>query len=103
MGMNQNEPVVPAAPSTTDTNAANRAWWSTALGRYVVARRNTLGLTVTQACAISGLQLSEWLSLEEGWIPENRDTICDIAATLNISWSRFDTLAQLVRIAQKCR
>ena len=102
MGMSQNEPVVPAA-TPANTNAANRAWWSMVMARYITNRRNSLGLTVTQAAALSGLQLSEWLGLEEGWVPQDQGTICAIAATLRISWTQLDTLALIVRLAQESR
>jgi hypothetical protein len=66
MSIYQNEPLPPA-----DTLEANRVWWASALARYTSDRRAQLGLTITRAAELSGMEVSQWCALEDGWVPED--------------------------------
>jgi transcriptional regulator with XRE-family HTH domain len=76
--------------------------WASALARYTAARREQLGLTVTEAAELSGLQISEWLGLEDGWVPEDVATLRAIAGALRVRWMDYHTLAFLAECHQKC-
>lgn len=95
--------------STTTTTArpaaqeANRLWWASALARYTSNRREELGLTIAQAAELSGLQISEWMGLEDGWVPEHLATLQAIAGALRVRWTDYHTLAFLADCHQKCR
>ena len=96
-----------ANTNTTTINAAaqeaSRRWWASALARYTSRRREDLGLTVTAAAALAGLELSEWCALEDGWVPEDLATLRSIAATLRVRWTDYHGLAFLAGLQQRCR
>jgi len=97
MSMYKNLPITPsmAVPGTS------LAWWILSLGRYVAGRREELGLSVAGAAELSGLAVSEWCALEEGWVPEDHDSICAVAGTLRVRWTELEAVASIVRIVQQ--
>jgi hypothetical protein len=96
--MHQNGSITPSAAIE-----AKRAWWSSALARYTRIRREQLGMTVNCAAELSGLDLSQWCSLEDGWVPDERDTLHSIAATLQVRWVDYSILALFAGYRQKDR
>src|SRR5262245_39123489 len=94
-----------AQPTNTTPAAqqANRFWWASTLARYTGKRREELGLTLAQATELSGLQISEWLGLEDGWVPEDLATLRAVAGALQVRWADFHMLAFLAKCSQKCR
>ena len=97
MSMNLNASTTPAAHSEP-----NRAWYF-ALARYTRIRREQLGLSIRRAAELSGMDLAQWWSLEDGWVPEDMNMIRSIAATLEIRWSDYSVLAFLASVHQDCR
>lgn len=90
-------------PTTrTAAHEANRLRWATCLARYTAKRRQELGLTVAQAAELSGLQLSEWYGLEQGWIPDHLGTLRAIAGTLQVRWQDYDRMAFFAMLGQTC-
>lgn len=57
------------------------------LGEAAYQRRQDLGLSVAEAAALSGMEVSQWMALEEGaWIPEDDGPeLQPIAETLEVS------------------
>ena len=66
-------------------------------------RREQLGLSIARAAELSGLDLAQWWSLEDGWIPKESNMLRSIAATLEVRWSEYSVLAFLARCHQDCR
>ena len=90
----------PTTPSTTTFNEACRLQWASAIARYSHDRREQLGLTIDQAAELSGLEVSQWIALEDNWVPENLAVIRAIASTLETRWTDFDLAALFARSAQ---
>src|SRR3954469_25562450 len=90
--------ITPAAPCPSD-----RQLFASALARYATRRRGELGLTVSAAAQLSGLEISEWCSLESGWVPDELNRIRAIAAALEVCWMDLDLLAFFARCAQSSR
>ncbi len=90
------------APITVSAlyHAADRNAVALSLSRYIFRRRCELGLSVTRAAELSGLAVSEWCSLEDGWVPEELRIIRSVAAALEVSWTDLDMLALFARCAQ---
>ena len=86
---------------TPTDRTATGAHWASALARYTAARREQLGLTITEAAQLSGLQISEWVGLEDGWVPEDLATLRAIAGTLRVRWTDYHMLAFLAGFGQK--
>jgi len=89
--------------SSTADQEANRLWWAFALARYTAARREELGLTVGEAAELSGLEISEWLGLEQGWVPQDQEMLKGIAGALRVRWTDYSTVALLSECHQQCR
>jgi transcriptional regulator with XRE-family HTH domain len=87
--------------ATPTARPSTGAHWASALARYTAARREQLGLTIAEAAQLSGLQISEWLGLEEGWAPEDLATLRAIAGTLRVRWTDYHMLAFLAGLGQK--
>jgi len=102
--MLQNSSIAPStiasAPAVTE---AERLWWVSAVARYTRKRREQLGLTVERAAELAGLALSQWLALEESWVPEEPSVLNAIAATLQVRWSDLELIALFARAAQQKR
>ena len=81
------------SPAASSSPESRRAWWASGFGRYTTKRREELGMTLARAAELSGLELSEWCSLESGWVPEDMDVIRSIAGTLRINWKDLLFLA----------
>lgn len=52
-------------------------------------------MTVAQAARLSGLELSEWLALEAGWVPDDRKLQHAIAGALQVCISNVAILASI--------
>jgi len=88
-------------PSTTAATEADHIWWATAIARYTRTRRGQLDLTIDQAAELSGLEVSQWIAIEDGWVPEKRATLQAVATTLQVIWSDFAFVALFAGCAQK--
>jgi transcriptional regulator with XRE-family HTH domain len=79
---------------------ANCLWYASLLGRYTHHRRQELGLSIEQAAELAGIEASQWIALENGWLPD-RNVVQSIAATLRVRWSDLDLMCLLARCAQR--
>ena len=95
MSMHQNQSELAALPPTQATLQADRAWLASSLARYVVHHRQELAMTVAQAAKLSGMELSEWLALEAGWVPGDRKVHHAIAGALQVDISNIAILADI--------
>ncbi len=93
---------IPINPVSQPTRQSRCRDWATCLARYTAKRRQELCLTVAQAAELSGLQLSEWYGLEEGWVPEHLGTLRAIAGTLQVRWQDYHMLAFFAMLGQTC-
>ena len=64
------------------------------LSRYVRQRREDLGLTITRASELAGMEFSEWCALESGWMPRDPATLHAIRATLTTDFHYFYAIVQ---------
>jgi hypothetical protein len=61
---------------------------------YVQYRRLQLGMNCNEAARLAGLPIAQWISLEEGWIPDLGDNaMLAIAGTLETRVDRLNLLA----------
>ncbi len=68
--------------------------------RLVRDRRRELGLTITRAAELTGIEISEWLALEAGWVPREPRTIRTISETLQVRTSDLDGASLMSSLAQ---
>ena len=95
MSMHQNQSELASLPATQATRQSDRAWLASSLARYVVHHRQELAMTVAQAAKLSGMELSEWLALEAGWVPQDRKVQHAIAGALQVDISNIAILADI--------
>ncbi len=95
MSMSFTDPTRPSAASTTDL-AARRRFYGSALARTVRRRRTDLGMTIEAAAKLAGMEVSEWMALEAGWIPEAHE-LWPIAEVLEVRNSQIACLAVISR------
>ena len=95
MSMTFPEPTRLSAASTTDLSA-RREFYASALGRYIRRRRTELGMTIEQAAKLAGLELSGWMALEAGWIPEDRE-LSPVAEVLEVGVLQLAFMALVAR------
>jgi transcriptional regulator with XRE-family HTH domain len=76
-----------------------RQIWGRMFGRGIRANRQNLGLSIEEAARLSGMEVSEWATLEEGCVPQTTDQLHSIAGTLEISYDRLLNLVLLCREA----
>ena len=89
-------------PTRTAAQEQDRLWHAMALARYSRRRREELDLTVEAAAQLAGLEVSEWTSLEEGWIPEDLRTLRSLAGALRVRWMDYHRLAFLAGCYRWC-
>lgn len=74
-------------------------WYS--LAHYIGYHRKLLHLTIDQAAAFSGLTVSEWCALEDGWVPEDDGPVMhSVAETLQVSYLTLHFAAAVARFNQ---
>lgn len=94
MSMSFTEPTRLSA-SNSDLSA-RRQFYATALGRYIRRRRTEMGMTLEQAAKLAGMEISGWMSLEAGWVPEDRE-LSPVAEVLEVSVLQLSFLALVAR------
>lgn len=60
--------------------------WGRLFGLFIQGRRNEIKMSVESAAGLSGMEVSEWAAIEEGYVPQETNRVRAIAATLEISW-----------------
>jgi transcriptional regulator with XRE-family HTH domain len=73
-----------------------------ALAFFVERRRARLNLTVEEAARLTGIEISRWMALESGWVPEDRLDIQAIAAVLEVPEEDLQSFADMHRLQQAC-
>jgi hypothetical protein len=76
-----------------------RQVWGRLFGLFIEGRRNELNMPVEEAAGLSGMEISEWMAIEEGHVPQEMDRLRTIAATLELSWDRMVNMLALCQEA----
>jgi len=76
-----------------------RQVWGRLFGLSIRAARTEAGLSIEQAAGLSGTQISEWMSIEDGHVPQEMDRLRAMAAALEISFEKLFNMVLLCREA----
>ena len=76
-----------------------RQVWGRFFGHGIQAARNESGLSIEEAASLSGMQISEWMAVEDGHVPQEIDRLRAMAATLELSWDRMLNMLALCQEA----
>lgn len=85
--------------SPTYVPELRRQAWGRLFGLGIRANRTEAGLTIEDAARLSGIELSEWMSIEDGHVPQQVDRLRSIAAVLEVSFEKLLNMVVLCREA----
>jgi hypothetical protein len=74
-----------------------RQVWGRLFGLSIQAARTEADMSIEEAAGLSGMQLSEWMAIEDGHVPQDMDRLRAMAAALEIN---FDKLANMVLLCR---
>ena len=84
-------------PAADPFATARRHIWRRLFGGLVEETRQAKGYTVSEAARLAGIEFSQWLAIEAGYVPADEGQLRSMAAALEMS---FDQLLLLVLICQ---
>src|SRR5215469_3392032 len=76
-----------------------RQTWGRLFGLGILENRQNIGLSIEEAAHLSGMEVSEWTAIEDGYVPQTTSQLRSIAGTLEISYDRLLNLVPLCREA----
>ncbi|MGB0124242.1 MAG: helix-turn-helix domain-containing protein [Silvibacterium sp.] len=71
--------------------------WRRIFGMMIQKTRQTAGRSLEESARLAGMESSEWVAVESGYIPADPGRLRSMAAALEI---RFDQMATMVFICQ---
>ncbi len=84
-----------------NSEVSDHGFYSNLLSRFVQERRRKLSLSTAQAAELSGMQVSEWIALEAGWVPREISTVRAVSEALRVRTSDLNFMALLSACAQE--
>ena len=76
-----------------------RQAWGRLFGLGIRATRTEAGMSIEEAAGLSGMQVSEWMAIEDGHVPQEVDRLRAMAAAMEISYDKLLNMALLCREA----
>ncbi len=76
-----------------------RQVWGRLFGLGIQATRTEAGLTIEEAARLSGIELSEWMAVEDGHVPQETDRLRSMAAVLEVGSEKLLNWVVLCRKA----
>ena len=68
-------------------------------GRGICACREQAGLSIEEAARLSGMEVSEWMAIEDGNVPQDINRLRAMAAAMEVSFDKIATLVLVCRAA----
>ena len=85
-------------PSTCVPELRRQAW-GRLFGLGIRATRTEAGLTIGEAARLSGMELSEWMAVEDGHVPREIDRLRSMASVLEVGFEKMTNWVVLCREA----
>ena len=76
-----------------------RQAWGRLFGLGIRATRTEAGMSIEEAAGLSGIELSEWMAIEDGHVPQQVERLRAISAVLEISFEKVMNWVFLCREA----
>jgi transcriptional regulator with XRE-family HTH domain len=76
-----------------------RETWGRLFGLGIREVRRSAGLSTEQAARLAGIEVSEWITVEDGYVPQDQNRLRAMAAAMEISFDRIAMLVLLCREA----
>ncbi|HTW79598.1 MAG TPA: helix-turn-helix transcriptional regulator [Terracidiphilus sp.] len=68
-------------------------------GGLILSRRQDLGLSAAEAARLAGIEESEWLAVEQGTVPTDKDRLHAMADALEMGWNGMMMFMMICRQA----
>ena len=68
-------------------------------GSCIQEARKTAGLSLEEAARLSGMEISEWMAIEDGYVPQDVNRLRAMADTMEISFDQIGTLVLVCKAA----
>jgi transcriptional regulator with XRE-family HTH domain len=68
-------------------------------GSCIQSTRKMAGLSLEEAARLSGMEISEWMAIEDGYVPQDVNRLRAMAETMQISFEQIGTLVLVCRAA----
>ena len=85
--------------SQQDLHRIQRQDWGRLFGRLIRTGREKRGRSVEEVASLAGMEISEWLAIEAGHVPETAAQLHSMAAALGCTDTQMATLVCLCRDA----
>ena len=76
-----------------------RASWGRLFGLGIRAARTEAGLSLERAADLAGMELSEWMAIEDGHVPQEMDRLRAMAGAMEVSFGKIMNWVFLCREA----
>jgi len=76
-----------------------RQVWGRMFGLGIQSARNEAGLSIEEAAHLAGIEVSEWMAIEEGYVPQETNQLRSMAAALEVSYDKLLNMVLLCREA----
>lgn len=83
----------------TEFPELRRQIWGRLFGRGIEECRVKAGLSVEEAARLAGMDLSEWVAIEQGSVPQTTGQLHAMADTVEVSYDKLLSLVLLCREA----
>jgi transcriptional regulator with XRE-family HTH domain len=68
-------------------------------GHSILQTRDAAGLSIEQAAQLSGMEISEWVAVEDGHVPADLNRLRAMAEALSIRYDQIATMTMVCREA----
>lgn len=72
-----------------------RQFWGRMFGSGIRTHRERAGISIAEAAGLSGMEISEWMAIEDGHVPQDVNRLRAMAAAIEMRYENISTLAFL--------
>jgi transcriptional regulator with XRE-family HTH domain len=76
-----------------------RQVWGRLFGLSIRAARSEGGLSIEEAARLAGMEISEWMAVEDGHVPQDMNRLRAMAAVMEINFEKIFNMVLLCREA----
>ena len=76
-----------------------RQVWRRIFGLGIQAARTEADMSIAEAAELAGMEISEWMAIEDGHVPQDMSRLRSMAAAMEISFEKIESMLLLCRDA----
>jgi hypothetical protein len=88
-----------ASLSSSRLHDLRRQTWGQLFGTMIMGTREAAGRSVEEAAHLAGMETSEWMAIEDGFVPQDGSRLQAMAAAMEIRYDQMAVAAFLCRDA----